>query len=351
VVGIFLLLAVAALAYARVFLLPVVLGFLLTLVFTPVRRFLERRGVPSAASATLIVGVLVTLLVAGLGLLAEPVQQWAEDAPEIGREVEYKLRGLLGSAREIMEAGEQVGDVAASDEAVPEVVVRQPGVLATLATQAPAMLGQAVFTLVLLLLLLASGDMFYEKLVHVMPTFKDKRLAMRIAHDVEQQISQYLFAITLINAGLGVAIGLAMWLIGMPNPLLFGVIAFLFNYVPFLGAIVGVVLATVVGFITFTEPAYALLAGGLYLALTSLEGQIVTPYLVGRRLEMNTVVVFLAIAFWAWLWSVMGMLVAVPLLVTVRVFSDHIPGLHPLGEFLAARHVQVADTDSGGRER
>lgn len=339
------MLLVGSLAYARVFLLPVVLSFLLTLVFTPVRRFLAQRGVPSVVTAVLVVTTVLVLLVAGMVLLAEPVRGWIADAPEIGRKVEAQLQGVMASAQQMLEATDQVDAIASgeSDDSVQEVVVRQPGMVANLAAMAPGVLAEIGLTLVLLLLLLSSGDMFYEKLVHVMPTFEDKRRAIRIARDIESKLSRYLFAITMINSGLGVAIGSAMWLIGMPNPLMFGVMGFVFNYVPFVGAFAGVAIATLVGLVSFEEPGYALLAGATYLALTSAEAQLVTPYFVGRRLKMNTVVVFLSIAFWGWLWSIMGMLVAVPLLVTISAFSEHIGGLRPLGEFLAARGWQVVD--------
>jgi len=346
-IGTFLLLLVASIAYARAFLIPVVLGFLLALVFSPVRRFLERRGIPSGLSALFIVGTLVAMLMAGVVVLAEPVGGWIDNAPAIGRQVEEKVQSLLGSARTVVEAGKQVNKITSGgeDENVQEVKMREPGIFASLASVAPAILAQAAFILVLLLFLLSSGDMFYEKLVHVMPTFKDKRQAMRIAYDIERKLSRYLFTITLINAGLGAAIGTSMWLLGMPNPLLFGVIGFAFNYVPYLGAVSGMAIATIVGLITFDQVGYALLPGAVYFALTALEGQFVTPYFVGRRLEMNTVVIFLSVALWAWLWSVIGMLVAVPLLVTIRAFCEHIPQLEPLGDFLSARGSESEDEE------
>lgn len=350
VVGIFLLLLVAGIAYAREFLMPVVLAFLLALVFSPIRRFLERRGIPSGLSALVIVGALTAMLLAGVLLLAAPVQSLVDDAPAIGRQVEEKVRSLLGSAEAVLEAGQQVNEMASGgrNEDVQEVVVREPSLFASFAYVAPAYLAQAVFTMVLLLFLLSSGDMFYEKLVHVMPTFRDKRRAMRIAYDIERKLSRYLFTITLINAGLGIAVGTAMWLIGMPDPLLFGVAGFAFNFVPYLGALAGVAIAMVVGLLTFDGFAYALLPAAAYFALTTFEGQLVTPYFVGRRLEMNTVVIFLSITFWAWLWSMMGMLLAVPLLVAIRAFSEHIPQLEPLGDFLSMRGSETDDEDDSG---
>jgi predicted PurR-regulated permease PerM len=353
VIGIFLLLFVAGIAYARDFLMPVVLAFLLALVFSPVRRFLERRRVPSELSALLIVGSLVATLLAGVLLLAGPVQGWITNAPAIALELEWKTRTLFGSAEAVLEASKRVEEVTSggTEADVQEVVVREPGLFSNLAWLAPGYLAQAAFTLVLLLFLLASGDMFYEKIVNVMPTYPDRRQAIRIAYDIERKLSRYFFTITMINAGLGVAIGAAMAAIGMPNPLLFGVVAFALNFVPFLGALAGVAAALVVGILTFSEPLAMLLPAVVYFALTAIEGQFVTPYFVGRRLEMNTVVIFLSITFWAWLWSVMGMLLAVPLLVTIRAFCEHLPELAPVGKFLAARGSESespkADTPGG----
>lgn len=362
-VGIFLFLTVAAFAYASAFLTPVVLAFLLTLVFSPVRRFLDRVGLPSGFSALLIVGSLLAALVVGVLLLASPISGWIEDAPTIGRQIEEKVRSLRGSVEAVAEVGAKVDELASGnaiavdepgpdtvEDEVQEVVVQDQAMTTKLALVAPAALAQVMFTLVLLFFLLASGDMFYEKIVHVMPTLKDKRRAIKIAYDIERKLSRYLSTITLINAGLGVSIGLAMWLLGMPNPLLFAVIGFVFNFIPYIGALAGVAIATIVGFISFDEVSRAFLAGAVYFSLTTIEGQLVTPYFVGRSLKLNTVVVFLSVTFWAWLWSVVGMLIAVPVLVTIRTFCEHVPALENLGDFLSARHVEEENEEEKASE-
>jgi predicted PurR-regulated permease PerM len=352
VVGIFLLLSVQAMAYARNFLMPVVLALLLALVFSPLRRFFERRGISSGFAALLIVGTLLFGLLAGVFGLAGPVSEWVDNAPIIGWRIEQKLQELRGAAEGVQEAAEQI-DRLTQDEPEPgeeeaqRVVIEERGSAVSMAMAAPAMLAQIVFTLILLFFQLASGDLLYEKIVNAMPTFKDKRRALRIAYDVERKLSRYLFTITLINAGLGVAIGIAMALLGMPNPVLFGLVGFLLNYIPYFGAIVGVALALAVGMVSLASTQAALLAGAAYFALTSIEGQFVTPYFVGRSLRLNTVVVFLSVTFWAWLWSVVGMLVATPLLVTVRTLCEHIPPLEPLGNFLSGREDEQDADDNG----
>lgn len=348
VIGIFLILLVGGLAYARSFLMPVVLGVLLQLVFAPVRRKLERWGLAPGFAAALIVGTLLSLLLAGAVGLSGPVRTWVDRAPLIGFEIRQKMDDLREVTEGVQKAAQQVDEITSSgaEEEDPEVqrvrVEEDTGLLAY-AMSLPWVFAQIVFTLILMFFLLASGDMFYEKLVYVMPTFRDKRQAIRIAYDIERKLSRYLFTITLINASLGIAIGLAMFWFGMPNPILFGILGFLLNYIPYLGAIVGVAAATMVGFVSLDMAGDALLVGGVYFALTSIEGQFVTPYFVGRSLRLNTVVVFLSVTFFAWLWSVVGMLVATPLLVAVRTFCEHIPALHGVGHFLSARGDEMEE--------
>ena len=354
VIGIFVMLAVAGLAYAKVFLTPILLAFILALVFSPIRRFMERRGLPTGLSAALIMLALLSALTVVTALLSAPVREWAADAPQIGARLEERIRDIRASfgadegGTSITEVVEQVQEAAApedaADEAV-EVVVREDGMLSTVAATAPAILVQLILVLVLLFFVLSSGDMFYEKIVHVLPRLSDKRRAVRITRDIERTLSRYLLTITAINMGLGASIGLAMWWLGMPDPLLFAVLAWLMNYIPYLGAIAGASITLVVGLLTFDTTGQAIAPALAYYALTSIEGQFVTPYLVGRNLKLNTVVVFIAVAFWAWLWSVVGMLIAVPLLVALRVFCEHVEALEPFGDFLSARGAEIEDDE------
>ena len=164
---------------------------------------------------------------------------------------------------------------------------------------------------------------------------RDKRGAYLALRQIEDSLGNYLGAITIINAGLGLAVGLTMWAWGMPGPLLFGIGAFLLNFIPYLGAITGVAISGIVALVVMPGLFWPAMVAASYLGLTSLEGQIITPYFVSRRLQMNTVVVFLGVALWAWLWSVIGMIIAVPVLVVIRVLAEHIPGWEKFGNFLA----------------
>jgi predicted PurR-regulated permease PerM len=342
--ALFVYASVAVLAQAKNFLVPVVLAFLLAMVFAPLRRFLGRRGIPSAVSSFVIVLTLLAGFFAVVAALAMPVSTWIENAPKIERQVQVKLRDLSASLNGIYEANESLKQAAAPEEPgkaeVQRVEMAGDGVFTNAVLLAPSVMTQFLFTFVLLLFLLASGDMFYEKLVHVIPTLKDKRRAVRIVYGIERQLSRYLMTITLINAGLGICVGVAMWQLGMPSPLVFGVIGFVFNFIPYLGAIAGALLAGAVALVAFDDVSWTFIVAAVYLGLTAIEGQFVTPYFVGRKLRVNTVMVFLAVSFWAWLWSAVGMIVAVPLLVTVKTFCDHIDVLHDLGDFLSERHAE-----------
>ena len=265
------------------------------------------------------------------------------EGPQIERKVAGTLAGVSHSLNGLIQANKKIGkmlEAPAADVQKVEVEVGENGFAAAVAGLAPTAVAEFVFTLALLLFLLASGDMVFEKLVHAMPTLHDKKRAVQIARDIERRLSHYLSTIAFINVGLGTAVGLAMWAIGLPRPLVFGVMAFLFNFVPYLGPLAGIGVVAAVALASFDWPGWALIAAGLYLAIAIVEGQAVTPYFVGRRLRLNTVVVFVAVSFWAWLWSAIGMMVAVPLLIAVRTFCEHIPGLEAVGDFLSERHAE-----------
>ena len=295
-IGSFIILLVSGLYLARDILLPIALAFMLTLTLSPVVRYLARFRIP-----------------------------------------EVVIEAMRAPVDAAVNASKQVEEITSnsSDPTVQKVVVQQPGLFARAAGGAVSLGSTAGITIVLLFFLLASGRLFYEKLVRILPTMTEKKRAIRVVHAVEDEVSVYLLTITLINAGLGVVIAGVMWASGMPNAILWGVMAAALNFVPYVGALVGVAVVAVVALVSFDSPGIVLLVPALYFACTVIEGQFITPALLGRRLEMNTVAVFLSVAIWGWLWGVLGALMAVPLLVSLRVLCDHFEGLSGLGEFLA----------------
>lgn len=343
--GTFLILLTGLLYFASGFFLPLVLALLFGLVLRPVVRRLDRNGVPPGVSAVALVLVLAVAATAIVHQLSGPVAEWVEDAPRIGAELRLKLHELRQSVAVVQQVSEEIRQAAdgGGDPRIQQVVVQDPGLLSRVATGLPDLVARIALCLVLLLFLLASGDLFLEKLVRILPTMRDKVQALRIARDVEAEISHYLLTVTLINAGLGLGVGAALALAGMPNPLLWGVMAALLNFLPYIGTIIGVGLVAAVALVSFDGLGAALVAPGLYLALTIVEGQLVTPLVLGRRLRLNPVAIVTAVALWAFLWGIAGAIIAVPLLIVTKVLADHVTLLGPLGEFISGRHAPAAE--------
>ncbi len=349
-IGIFLFASIYALYFARDFFMPVTLAFLAALTLTPIVRFLRRRGVPEAISATLLVFVSATVI----GLLAYamsgPVVQMVNDAPQIGQRLQDRLEEFREPLDRLMRVSKQVEEVteAAEEPGVQRVVVTQPGIVSRAAGNLLSGTTTAAIVLVLSIFLLASGTMFYEKIVQSFTKMSEKKRALRVVYDVEREISRYLLTVSMINAALGVAVGVLMWMVGMPMPLVFGVAAALLNFLPYVGAATTIVLVSIFSLVTFDSFAFALVPPLIALTCQIIEGQFVTPLIVGRRLEINAVAIFIAVAFWSWLWGFVGALIAVPLLVVIKVFCDHFESLAHVGNFLGAQ--QTAQEEEEDRE-
>jgi predicted PurR-regulated permease PerM len=344
-VGIFILAFVYALYFARDFFMPVVLAFLLALTLSPVVRFLGKRGIPAAVSATLL--VLVAFAAIGITgyLLSGPVVQLISDAPSIGRQVTEKLSEIRRPFEHLLRVFQQVEQLTevVDEPGLNRVVVAQPAIISQAAGTLASAATSLAILFVLSLFLLASGTMFYEKVVQSFAKLSEKKRALRIMYDVEREISRYLFTIALINSGLGLAVGLGLWVIGMPNPLLWGVSAGLLNFLPYVGATLTILAVAAIALVSFDSMSYALIAPACVMLCNFIEGHAVTPFVLGRRLEINAVAIFIAVAFWSWLWGFVGALIAVPLLVAIKVFCDHFESLHHVGNFLSAQQATVEE--------
>jgi predicted PurR-regulated permease PerM len=352
VLGIFIILLIGFLYMASAFVLPVALAFLFALILGPLARWLRRRGVPGVAAAAGLVVILFVTLAVGTYLLSGPIASFISDAPRITGEVRAKLSVLQRPMEAITRASSQFDKlIRPVDDATAErVVVEAPSQLGSIATGAGETATEFLFFLVLLLFLLASGDLFSEKLIKVLPTLSDKKRVLRIAREIEHEVSRYLVTVTIINLGLGVVVAAAFWALGMPSPILWGLVAAVLNYLPFLGALIGIVASSAIAVVAFDSLSYAAVVPVVYILIHVLEGEIVTPTIVGRRLELNSVVILISIAFWGWLWGVVGALIAVPLLVTVKVFADHVDGLQGIGEFLGTKSPSLAAEQEGKAE-
>lgn len=346
ITGLFILASIYAIYWAKPILMPVAAAVVLYIVLWPLVRLLARLRVPTPLGAALVVSGLLSITATGVYFLADPAAAWLAQAPKVLSQVQAKIRAPV---EELNKARQQVEGLVetrrgsraapASDGGMKVGVVNAAIVVLGTVQQAGVTL---LITIALLFLLLSSGTMFQEKLVRSLPRFRHKKAAVAITNQIQKDISAYLATVSLINAGLGLAIGLGLYAVGLPNAVLWGTMAALLNFVPYIGFAIGTTIVFIVGLLTFDTLSAALLPPLVYIFCNSIEANIVTPILLGRRLTLNAVVVFLAVLIWGWLWGVVGALLAVPLLAVMKVIADRVDGLGGLSEFLSGRESPQA---------
>ncbi len=332
-----LILAGGALFAAAAFFMPVMLAVLLALTLSPLVRLLHRRGLREGLAAGLVV-LMLTLGNGGtISVLGTPFLNLVDNAPATTREVRETFERLREPISTLTEMAEQFDGTTSEGTRVQQVVIAQPGILSVLAGSALSVGTTSVIVIVLTLFLLASSTHFVAQVVKFFPTLTDKKRALQTVRYIELQILPHLLTIAFINAGLGTAVGIAMWMLGMPTPLLWGLLAAILNFLPYIGSIAGVLLVGIVSLATFPTVGVAVLPPLAYLVCTAIEEQFVTPTVLGRRLRINPVSVFLAVAFWTFLWLIPGALMAVPILILLKVLCDNVADLRGIGRFLSAQ--------------
>lgn len=333
--------ATAALYLGRELFAPVVLALLFTALLRPIVKGLARIKVPAPAGATIVVLAVVALTGTGVFLLAQPVQDWVSRAPQTFAAARTKLDKLRRPVEQVTEAVEKVQqEVTGSTEPTRTQAPaasspsQAPSIIARVFGTTTSFLSAALQVLVIVFLLLATGDLFYRKVSAVMPR-PAKGTRERALEDAEAVVRHYLVVTALINAGQGVAVGLVMQLIGLPNPLLWGLMTFALEFLPYLGGLFMMVLLAISAFATFDSIGQVLLAPGSYLAITTIQNNVVSPFAYGNRLKLNPVAVLLAALVGWFLWGVTGAFVAIPLLAAVKVFADHADPRSKVAEVLS----------------
>ena len=332
IVGLFVIAVLHTLDFAHAVLIPIVAAALLATVLSPVVEYLDRRHVPAPIGAALLVAGLV-LIIIGIGwAIAAPLSQWLDDLPAILTRVWTRLMHWWSGVTHRM----GMAATRAADPAVaPQVAVQGLSLTGSLMALIKEVVTGTLVALILLYFILAAQNLFTLKLVRVIPRLRDKVRAVEMIKTVRREVSTYFLTVTLINIGLGVCTAVAMALLGLPTPMLWGVMAALFNFVPYLGPMVGLTVLSLAALQTFDTVGQILAVPAVFCGLILLEGQILSPLIVGRRLECNPVVVFGSFAVWGWLWGVAGLIVAVPILVVLKTVCHHVPSFAPLEEFLS----------------
>jgi predicted PurR-regulated permease PerM len=303
-------------------------------------RLFKRVHISEPLSALFIILALLGTLSFGAYRLSDPAAEWIQRAPQSLSGVRAKLQRILRPVQGVQETTkelEKITTLGKGQEAT-EVEIKKPGLDEVVLSGAKNFILAGGVTLVLLYFLLASGDMFLLKLVKILPRLENKKRAVEIYRQIEADVSTYLAVVTLINIGFGCIIGFSMYLLGMPNPVLWGVMAAVLAYIPYLGSLIGISTVTVVAILTFDEIFRIILVPSIYFAFDSIEANLVTPMILGRRLALNPVVIFIWLIFCSWIWGITGALLAVPLLAIIKIISDQVEQLAPIGEFLGSEN-------------
>jgi predicted PurR-regulated permease PerM len=334
----------AFLYFARPVVLPIFLACVGGMTLKPLIRWLSQCHIPPALSAAVVLSVLVAGVTIGFIQLGQPALAWMNEAPQHMTELRHKAQKLFPRVTRFSQAAEAVNDLGAAEEKkAPAAVELKTSHVPTFINWTGTFLAGLGESLVLLYLLLASGDLFLQKLVRVMPTLRDKKRAVDISHEIQQQISNYLFSVSLINVGLGIIVGAGLYWLGVPNAAMWGMLIALLNFVPYFGPFAGISLLAAVGLLSFNSLWQGLLPPAWYLLLHLVESNFITPVLLGRRFTLNPVVIFVSLIFWTWLWGVPGALLSVPILVSIKVICERVPSMSHVSELLTSESNSIVD--------
>src|SRR5262245_33389786 len=291
VVGLFVLSFFYTLYFTRIVLLPIVLALLISFILRPIVRALQRLHIPESLGAFIVVGALTVGAGWAVYSLSGPASAWLQTAPQMFRHIEQRVHVLKQTMQDVRQATDQVQKLTTVGDPPPVVAVQQTDFATVLVTGTWNAAAAVGVVLILTYALLASGERFWRKFIDVLPTFRDKQRMIAMSRAIEDSISTYLLTVSLINAALGTAVAIAMALLGMPNPLLWGVVAAVLNYIPYLGAATGITIVAMVSLMSYPNFGQALLPPAVYLALATVEGQLITPFIHSLRFTLNPVAV------------------------------------------------------------
>jgi predicted PurR-regulated permease PerM len=321
---------------AKSVVLPVLLAWVASMALYPPMKWLRAHKVPAPVGAGLILVLVTAGIVWGLISLGRPVSEWIQSAPEDLPRLRQKYQHYFRPVSRLVAAVQNVEEKPQNKNAPAQPAPAGGALAGTVFTWTGSLFTGTVETGVLIFLLLATGDHFTPKLARALQRRPDKKDAAEMTREIQQNISKYLFAVSLINSALGVGVGFSLYFAGMPNAAMWGVLAAVVNYVPYFGPIAGIIVVAVAGLLSFDTIGRGLLPAALYLGWHILEADCVTPFLLGRRFRLNPVVIFVALMFFAWLWGIVGGLLAMPILVTLKVICKDSPSLSSLGDLLEA---------------
>ena len=334
--GILVLLVLHACALAGDLIVPVLLALLLSLMLAPAVRLLCRWRLPRVVATLVVLSGSLAIGGSLLGSLVAPAQTWVAQVPKSIDRIEAALSDLRRPLAAATHAGEQLAKLTdvGGDRNARNFVETGPSRIAQMLSATPAALASMLATLLLIFIFLLHGDALLRKFVELAPALRIKKDIVIATRSAQHELSTYTLTITAINAMLGLLTAAALWTLGVSDPLLWGGVVAVLNFAPFIGPMCAVLVLVIVGFATHAAPLTALSVPGAFLVLHLIEGQLVTPLIVGRRLSLDPVMVFLALLLFGWLWGVAGLLLAMPLLTCVRIVAERVPAWNPLAKLL-----------------
>jgi predicted PurR-regulated permease PerM len=336
--GLLLLAALTVCYNAAEIILPIILAFVLNLVFQPVSRGLGNLHIPRILAALIIVVAFVAAIALLGYVIITAITAWIPQVPQMLPKIQERLSFISRPMASLQRVFEHIQNLTpgggGGGGAAKQVAVQSTPISERMLTGVREFGGGALEMVLVLFFLLIAGDRFLRRLVEILPRFQDKRQAVDISQQIEHDISVYLATITIMNTLVGIATGLMAWLVGLGDPLLWGTIAFLLNYVPVLGPTAGVFMFLVVGLVTMDTLWLALLPPALYLLIHVCEGETITPLILAGRFTLNPVLVMVSLIFWYWMWGVAGAILSTPLLAIAKIICDRIEKLRPVGHFI-----------------
>ena len=344
------ILTVLAIIYTAYFAAPILVPFslaiLLAFTLAPVVRVQKSIGIPAPVGSAVALAITVGVLVLIVFMLSAPATEWASNVPTHVQKLKRKIREIQIPFEPVKEASEEVeklaDEVGENVDNAMDVRIKPPTVLGSALSNAPRILATFVATVFFLYFLLAAGSRLTSKLVRLSPYSVDQQRLTELARSIQQNVSRYLLTVSLINVSLGVVTGLWLWWLGIENPALWGLIVAVMNFAPYVGAVLSAILIAIVSLLQFENLISPLMAVGGYVVFSTLEGQMITPIVLGRRLALSHYVLFTGIICFGWLWGILGALMAVPMMVTAKIVCENIPELRWLAVLIEREQVSDA---------
>ncbi len=324
---------------AKDYLLPIAAALVFSVLLAPLCGLIERLWIPRPLAAFMALATAGVVVWLAFSAIAQPASRWIDDAPQLIKRATRHIQELQAPLKPLTDISSQVEDLNIGQPTKPPsqtVVVQERGLAEFVMASAQTVIAQTGFVFILSLFLLNTRDDFRLKFLAFQPTLSRRVRAARVFRDVSYRVTGYIMTFATINLVVGVATGLACWQLGLPEPLMWGGLAMLCNFIPFLGPVImmGLIgLASLATFDTLLQASFPLLA---FIAISFVEANLVTPTIVGRRMTLNPLAIILVVSFWIWLWGPVGGIIALPLLIMFKVICDHTPPLQAIGILIGA---------------